>query len=366
MALATSSRMKLIDRYLASAIAISTLLVLAVLMALFSFIQFVDTLGDVGKANFQLADAVRYVLLSLPRQGYEVFPMAALLGTTLGLSALAADSELVAMRAAGVSVLRIVAAAMKVGLLLAVVAVLVGEYLVPVTERIAEQGRAAALKVRIKQQKDLGLWLRDGATYVHVGEVLPDLSLLRVDIYEFDAGDRLVRHVRAARGSYNNDNNDARWQLADVRESAIDVQQVTTRRVRLQDWPTGLTPDLFKVFTVRPEALSVPQLYQYMRHLDQNRQNTGPYALAFWQKLVSPFSTVVMMVVAIPFVFGLQRSGGVGARLFSGIVLGLAFFVVSRGFGYFGLLYGVPAVLGATLPTLLFFGFALVMLRRVR
>lgn len=354
--------MKLIDRYLASAIAISTLLVLAVLMALFSFILFVDTLGDVGKANFQLADAVRYVLLSLPRQGYEVFPMAALLGTTLGLSALAADSELVAMRAAGVSVLRIVGAAMKVGLLLAVVAVLVGEYLVPGTERMAEQGRAAALKVRVKQQKDLGLWLRDGATYVHVGEVLPDLSLLRVEIYEFDARDRLVRQVQAARGYYDTTG----WKLAEVRESVIDAQQVTTRRARLQDWPTGLTPDLFKVFAVRPEALSVPQLYQYMRHLDQNKQNTGPYALAFWQKLVSPFATVVMMVVAIPFVFGLQRSGGVGARLFSGIVLGLAFFVVSRGFGYFGLLYGVPAVLGATLPTLLFFGFALVMLRRVR
>ena len=354
--------MKLIDRYLASAIAVSTLLVLAVLLALFSFILFVDTLGDVGKASFQLADAVRYVLLSLPRQGYEVFPMAALLGTTLGLSALAADSELVAMRAAGVSVLRIVAAAMKVGLLLAVVAVLVGEYLVPVTERMAEQGRSAALKVRIKQQKDLGLWLRDGATYVHVGEVLPDLSLLRVDIYEFDASDRLVRQVRAVRGHYSATG----WQLADVHESAIEAHQVTTRRARLQDWPTGLTPDLFKVFTVRPEALSVPQLYQYMRHLDQNKQNTGPYALAFWQKLMSPFATVVMMVVAIPFVFGLQRSGGVGARLFTGIVLGLAFFVVSRGFGYFGLLYGVPAVLGVTLPTLLFFGFALVMLRRVR
>lgn len=354
--------MKLIDRYLAAAIAVSTLMVLGVLMALFSFIQFVDTLGDVGKANFQLADALRYVLLSLPRQSYEVFPMAALLGTTLGLSALAADSELVAMRAAGVSLLRIVGAAMKVGLVLAGIAVLIGEYLVPVTERMAEQGRAEALQIRIKQQKDLGLWLRDGPTYVHVGEVLPDLSLLRIDIYEFDAGDRLVRHVRAARGSFNAPG----WQLSDVRESRIGDQRVTSRRARGQEWPTTLTPDLFKVFTVRPEALSVPQLYQYIRHLDQNKQNTGPYALAFWQKLVSPFATVVMMVVAIPFVFGLQRSGGVGARLFTGIVLGLAFFVVSRGFGYFGLLYGVPAVLGATLPTLLFFGFALVMLRRVR
>lgn len=354
--------MKLIDRYLAGAIVVSTLLVLGVLMALFSFLQFVDTLGDVGKADYELADAVRYVLLSLPRQGYEVFPMAALLGTTLGLSALAADSELVAMRAAGVSVLRIVAAAMKVGLLLAVVAVLIGEYVVPRTERLAEQGRADALKIRIKQQNDLGLWLRDGPTYVHIGEVLPDLSLLRVDIYLFDSGERLVRHTRAARGFHDGSG----WRLSDVRESAIDRQRVTSRRAPQQDWPTVLTPDLFTVFTVRPEAQSVPQLYQYIRHLEQNKQNTGPYALAFWQKLVSPFATVVMMVVAIPFVFGLQRSGGVGARLFTGIVLGLAFFVVSRGFGYFGLLYGVPAVLGATLPTLMFFGFALVMLRRVR
>lgn len=354
--------MRILDRYLAGAILTNTLLVLGVLIALFSFILFVDTLGDVGKADFQLGDAVRYVLLSLPRQAYEVFPMAALLGTTLGLSALAADAELVAMRSAGMSVLRIVGAAMKVGLVLAVFAVLVGEYLVPETERLAEQGRAEALKIRIKQQQDFGLWLRDGPAYVHVGEVLPDLSLLNVDIYEFDARDRLVRQVRAARGRHD----PPHWRLEDVHESRIDEQGVQSRRLRGQDWATILTPDLFKVFTVRPEALSVVELYRYIRHLEGNRQNTGPYALAFWQKLVSPFATVVMMVLAIPFVFSSQRSGGVGARLFTGIVLGLAFFVVSRGFGYFGLLYGVPAVLGAVLPALLFFGLALVMLRRVR
>lgn len=358
--------MKILDRYLAISILTNTLLVLGVLLALFSFIQFVDALGDVGKQNYQLADAVRYVLLSLPRQAFEVFPMAALLGTTLGLSALAADAELVAIRAAGVSVLRIVGAAMKVGLVLAVFAVLAGEFLVPETERIAEHGRAKALQIRIKQQKDFGLWLRDGPAYVHVGEVLPDSTLLRadilqVDIYQFDENDRLRLQTSAKRGRFE----DNRWWLSEISESWLAENRVQSRRLREQEWSSTLTPDLLSVFKVRPEALSVLHLYRYISHLEQNKQNTGPYALAFWQKLVAPFTTVVMMVLAIPFVFGQQRSGGIGARLFTGIVLGLAFFVVSRGFGFFGLLYGIPAVIGALLPTLLFFGLALAMLRRV-
>jgi len=356
--------MRIIDRYLATNILTSTLLVLAVLMALFSFIQFVDALGDVGKRDFQLADAVRYVFLSLPRQAHEVFPMAALLGTTLGLSALAVDSELTAMRAAGVSILRIIGAAMKVGMLLALIAVAIGEFLVPESEQLAERGRAEALKIRIKQQNDQGLWMRDGQAYVHVGEVLPDLTLLNIDIYRFDKEYRLERHINAQRGNF--DAKEGRWVLNEVSESTLSENRVRSQRLREQSWESTLTPELFSVFTVRPEGLSLIQLYRYISHLELNKQNTGPYALAFWQKLNAPFATVVMMVLAIPFVFGLQRSGGIGARLFTGIVIGLAFFVVSRGFGYFGLLYGVPAILGALLPTLLFFGATLVLLRRVR
>lgn len=354
--------MRILDRYLASSILTNTLLVLAVLLALFSFIQFVDALGDVGKRNYQLGDAIRYVFLSLPRQAYEVFPMAALLGTTLGLSALAVDAELVAIRAAGVSVMRIVGAAVKVGLALAVAIVLIGEFVVPETERMAEQGRANALKIRIKQQNDFGLWFRDGQAYVHIGEVLPDLSLLRVDIYEFDENDRLRLQTTAKRGHLDGDH----WRLTGVSESWLSRDRVQSRSLAEKDWGSALTPDLLSVFTVRPEALSALHLFRYIRHLDQNKQNTGPYSLAFWQKLLSPLATVIMMVLAIPFVFSLQRSGGIGVRLFTGIVLGLAFFVISRGFGYFGLLYGIPAPLGAGLPVLLFFGLALVMLRRVR
>ena len=354
--------MKILDRYIATSILTSTVLVLGVLLAFFSLLQFVDALGDIGKGSYRLIDAMRYVVLSLPRQAVEVFPMAALLGTTLGLAALAADAEIVAIRAAGVSLLQIVGAAVKVGLVLATISVLTSEFVVPETERFAEQGRASALKIRIKQQKDFGLWLRDGQTYVHVGEVLPDLTLLRVDIYQFDEKDQLRLQTSAKRGYLDG----KQWRLTGVSESWLSQNRVQSRRASEQVWDSALTTDLLSVFTVRPEALPVLHLYRYISHLEMNRQNTGPYALAFWQKLLAPFVTVVMMVLAIPFVFGLQRSGGIGAHMVMGIMLGLAFFVVSRGFGYFGLLYGIPAVIGAALPALLFFGLALVMLRRIR
>ncbi len=353
--------MSILDRYIGRSILASTLLVFVVLTALFTFIKFVDALGDLGKASFGLYEVVRYVVLSLPRQAGELFPMTALLGATLGLSSLAADSELIAMRAAGVSLARLVGAVVKVGMVLVVLAVIVGEVVAPVTEDMAERGRSSALQVSVRQQKDSGLWVRDGQMFVHLGEVLPDLSVLRINIYVFDTSNHLRLQTSAQRGRYEHDV----WRLEDVRQSRLDNGRVRVRQINADEWVSELTPDMLKVFAVKPEGLSIWRLYRYIQHLEQNKQDTGRYNLAFWNKLMSPVAAAVMMVLAVPFVFSQMRSSGVGSRLMIGIMLGLAFYVISRGFGYFGLLYGVPPALGAVVPTLLFLGFAAWMLRRV-
>ena len=144
--------MNILDRYIGRSILTSTLLVFAVLTALFTFIKFVEAMGDLGKASFGLYQVVRYVLLSIPRQASEMFPVTALLGSILGLSSLAADSELIAMRAAGVSLARLVGSVVKVGILLVLIAVIVGEVIAPVTEDMAERGRSTALQVSVRQQ----------------------------------------------------------------------------------------------------------------------------------------------------------------------------------------------------------------------
>jgi lipopolysaccharide export system permease protein len=255
---------------------------------------------------------------------------------------------------------RIIGAAVKVGLAFAVVTVLIGEYIVPWSESQAHAGRAQAL-ARGMQKKVSGLWLRDRNTFVNVGEVLPDLSLLKVRIYSFENGIDLRQQTRARRAIHTDENG---WMLEDVQESQVDPRAIVARQVHDKRWETDLTHDIVGVFTVRPEGLSMQHLVRYIDHLKQNGQSTERYRLALWQKALMPVAVIVMMLLATPFVFGPVRGGALSRNIFLGVMLGLAFILISRLFGHFGLLYGLPPIVGAALPVLLFLGVALSLLRK--
>lgn len=351
--------LSLLDRHIGRGIFVSTLLVLGVLFALSLFIVLVRAMPDFGKFSFGLPELLHYVILSQPRQLYELFPIIVLIGAIMGLSVLALNSELIAMRAAGVSVSRIVGSAMKAGLVFVIAGVLLGEYVVPFAESLAQRERAKALHESL-QQRSSGLWLRDGETFVNIGEVLPDLSLLRVNIYRFEDSTRLRSQTYAARARLE----DEGWRLEDVRQSLVEDNNVQFQQGRTQPWNTALTHDVVSVFAVVPEGLSIQQLWRYIEHLRQNNQETEHYQLAFWQKIFMPLATAVMVLLATPFVFRPVRSGGLGSRVFLGIMLGLAFVVLNQIIGYFGLLHGLSPMLSALAPILLFLGLALVLLRR--
>ncbi len=350
----------LLDRLIARHVLYSTLLVLNVLVALAIFIIFIDGLKDYGKASFGAFALIKYVILRQPLQVYDLSPIATLIGTIMGLSTLALNSELTAMRAAGVSVARIVGATMKIGLVFALVIFLVGEYVVPAAENLAQTGRAKALATAL-QQKGTGIWLRSGSSFVNIGEVLPDLSLLRINIYDFDGHSHLRMQTAAKHARYEG----GKWRLDDVRESVIVGREaVQTRDVPEEDWQTALTPDVVSVFAVDPDSLSIQQLHYYIGHLEMNNQDSRNFQLVFWQKIFMPLATLVMMLIATPFVFRHIRSGGMSSRVFIGISMGLIFVIFDQSMGYFGLLYALPPVAGALLPIVVFFLLGLYLLRR--
>ena len=355
--------MEILDRYIGRTILGQALVVMLVLVGLFTFVRFLDELGDIGRGSFTLWEAVKYIALTTPRLVYELFPMVALLGSILGLSVLANDSELVVMRASGVSTMQIARAALKMGGFFVVISMLVGELVAPHTETWAERGKAEAMHKGVKQQTSFGLWMRDNLSYVNVSEVLPDLTLLRVKMFEFDENKRLRSLVEAREGRFR----EGAWNLTGVKQTLVHPEDEIAEAQTLDSavWRTEVTPKIFSVFLISPDQLSMRQLGQYIRHLSENNQKTDAYELAFWDKVVLPLSTAVMVVLAIPFVFANLRSGTLGRSLFTGIMVGLGFYAANKGFGYVVLAYGFPPLLGAALPVIGFLIVAVYMLRRM-
>ena len=353
--------MKILDKYIGKIIIHYTLMVFAALVGLFAFVTFIDQLADVGTGTYGLLDAMLYVFLTIPRTIYDLFPMATLLGAILGLSSMAVDSELIVIRSAGVSTTRLVGSVLKVGGLLAIIALIIGELISPFSETMALRSRAEAMQEHIKQQGDFGLWMRDQQSYVSVGEVLPDLSVLNLKIFEFDKNGRLRSIVAAKQGRFDNE----RWRLEELKQTLIESEQADTREVTSAYWRTSVTPKILSVFLIRPDQLSGWQLHRYINHLQTNNQNTRAYELAFWDKLITPLATAVMMILAIPFVFRQIRSGGFGQSLFAGIMLGMGFYILDKGFGYFVLVYELSPFMGAILPILLFSILGMYLMKRV-
>lgn len=348
-----------LDLYIGRRILMSTLLVLSVLLAMFMFFSLLDALPQYGVGNFGVYELLRYVVLSQPRKIYELFPVATLIGTLIGISALALTSELVAIRAAGVSVLRIAGAALKTAALLIAAALVLGELIMPVADNEAALGRAQALSMSL-QKKSTGLWLRDDDSFVNIGEVLPDLTLLRVTVYRIDERLHLNERLYAERAEFRRDH----WALDGALASRFDGERLTLIGAASDYWQTRLTPDMVNMFTVRPEMLSIWQLNRYIDHLSANGLDTGQYSLLMWRKLLLPLTMIVMVLLAVPFAMGHARSGGMGTRVFLGIMLGLGFEVLHYSMGYLALLYDVAPALGAFAPIAAFFALALYLLRR--
>lgn len=358
--------MKIIDRYIGRTMLGSVAATLTVLLGFYAFLSFIGEVEDVGKGEYDLYRAVEYILLSLPRQAFELFPAAALIGTLMALGALAANNELTVLRAAGVSSAQIVGSVMKTGALLMLCVLVLGETGAPLAEQEAQARRAEALSgemsVRaVGMEGATGLWVRDQGDFIHIGGLLPGFNLRDVEVYDFGPERRLEAVIRAERGHYR----DGEWVLENVQESRLDGEGVTRNDHVRRTWEAGIDPSLLRVVAVRAEHLSSIGLYRYIDYLERNDIDAARYRNAFWLKVTIPPATAVMVFLAIPFVFGSLREQSAGARVVLGVAVGILFYLVNQLFQHLGLVYGIPPALTAVLPTLVFLGIALWLFRRV-
>lgn len=348
--------MKVLDRYLAHEILGGTLLVFSALIVLFAFFDLIHELGDLGKGNYRLLQVLAYVLLTIPGHIYELFPIAALIGSLYALVQLAHNSELTVMRVSGFSTPRIGLSLLRIGMLFVLVNFVVGEFVAPYSERVATQLRVRAMSSVVAQEFKSGLWMKDGSSFVNVREVLPDSTLVGIKIYEFDPNYNLRAISFASEGKHINDNS---WRLSDVEQTHFEGSSVRVTHLPQAYWNSVLNPDMLSVLLVVPEQMSAWNLYFYVRHLHENKQKTSRYEIALWSKFIYPLAVLVMMLLAVPFALYQPRAGNIGGKVFGGIMLGLAFHLLNRVFANLGLLQDWPPFFAAIFPTVFFLAVAI-------
>jgi lipopolysaccharide export system permease protein len=342
--------MRILDTYIAKTIIAGALLALMVLVSLDVFFALINQLENVGKGDFRYLDAVLYVLYTLPRRVYDLFPASVLVGSLLSLGALAGNNELVAMRAAGVSVKRIMRSAAQAGLMLLLAVALLGEFLVPVAENRAREIASRKAGINVGHADGHGLWLKDGDYIIHVGKIFPGSRLQDVYIHRIDAMKRLIFSAYAESAMPKPES----WELRNIHRTFFTADGVQNEFADTEQWSTRLSPKIFEVLNLQPSVMSARDLHAYVDYLNRNKLDSATYRLAFWLKIMTPVSCVVMLFIVLPFVFGSLRSVNSGQLLVIGILLGLGFYILIQIASRMGQIYGIPPFISATFPVICF------------
>ena len=350
--------MNIVNRYLIKETTYSILLVMAALLAMFAFFDLLQELESVGKGSYGIGKIIFFVMLSSPGHTYEIVPVAVLIGTIYSLGQFARNSELVILQVSGISIVNIGFSLLRIGLVFALITFIVGEVITPISEKTAQRMRIKAIDSVIAQDFRSGLWVKDGRNFVNVEQVLPDAQLINIHIYEFDENFQMKAINQAKTGTFNGET----WDLTDLTKTNLSKTNVKSIHLAKSQWKSLIRPELMNILLVVPEKMSAWNLYSYISHLTKNKQKTSRYEIALWAKVVYPMASLVMVLLALPFGFLQQRSGGVANKLFAGVLLGILFQVLNKVSLHLGLLNDWTAFSSAVMPTFIFFMAGILML----
>ena len=383
------SQMKLLfpfiyERYLAKQIYAAFGFILFALVALFLFFDILSELGSVQGA-YTLPLALLHVLLKAPSRISEIIPIAGLIGSIYVFAMLASQSEFTILRIAGLDVKRGLITLTKISIPLIVLTLIMSEWIGPYTEAKSDQIRMKAMGSTYSSQFRTGVWVKDrlrdedgtgpvrpGVRYVNVGKVDKDNEIHNIRMYEFSDSYHLLSIRSAVSGQFDET---GAWVLNDVTEtrfketkqsdplSPVFSAQIFTHPTLTLE--SEVTPQILSVLLISPEKMSIMSLGRFISHLRDNKQDAQRHSIAFWKKVIYPFTIFVMLTLALPFAYLKVRAGSVGIKVFGGIMLGMSFQLFNSLFSNVGLLGSWPALLTALTPPLLYFLLALVGLRWV-
>jgi lipopolysaccharide export system permease protein len=354
--------MKTLDRYIGISFLRSFVLIIIVLVALFSFLELVSQLDDVGKGNFRIPDVLVFICLTMPRRMLDLMPISTLLGSIVALGLLADHGELLAMQAGGMSTRRICWSMLAAGTFAILLTGMLAEMVVPPLDQLARKRRALAISGTGITLTKQGFWARRGFTFIHVGKILYGGLAADLDLFETDEKGRLKAFTHAREASIQQND---QWVLKDITQKNFTDQGISTQHTPRLILHSFLSSDQVNVLELPADSLSSVDLYRYIEALRESGQNADRYALALWRKLSVPLTTGAMVLLSLPFIFGSTRLVTAGKRIMTGSFVGIVFYFADQLIVHLGLLLSLTPVITAMTPVTLISSIALWQLRKV-
>ena len=355
-------KMNVLTFYIGREILKGSLITMLILLTIFNLFTLADELKDIT-GNYGLKQVFYYVGLTSPTVLYQLVPASALIGSLFVLGNMGNNRELVAMQAAGLSVLGIIKAVLLAGLALVTISLLTGEFIAPVSEKLAQNIKASALNDNVLMNSKYGVWLREGSSFINIRQAGDNGALADVSIYDLNEDRHLFRTVHADKAIYLGQKT---WKLVNVKESIISTQQTQITQEAERVWKSSIAPNLLKIVVVDPNNLSLYDLAMYIKFLRANHQQSHTYEVAFWGRAISPLTTFIMMLVSAPFVIGIHRGVSVASRIMIGVTIGMGFNILDKIINHVGLIYNLDPPLMATFPSLAVLSAVLYSLKKAR
>ena len=353
--------MNLLSQYLLRTILASTALVLVVLLALAGLFDFIAELDDI-KGDYQTPQAILFTVLRLPNLAFEMLPVAALIGSLLGLGALAGNSEIIVMRSAGYSVRRLAGMVAVSGFVLLIFTGLLGEFIGPPLDFYARDMR---MEARYQKDDDLGndTWVKDGPVYLHLERVNAEFEFGSIYLFRFNEDNELTSIALAENSGIDEDDN---WILENLRETNFsdDGVQVVQSSVSVESFEVNA--ELLGSSLAKPLSLSARGLLVYIDYLKRNNLDASQYESEIWYRASRTLTVLIMPILSLSFVFGSLRSGGAGGRLMIGVVVGLAYYLASETLANSGQVFKLDPAIVNWLPFVVLCAITTIALARIR
>ena len=354
--------MTILDRYIGLALARSALLVMLILLPLFTLLDLVQQLDDIGTGNYGLVDALIYEAFLMPSYLLSLAPFTALLGTSMALGGLAHTNELTAMQASGISILRIGLATLKSVALFILFAIVIMEWVAPPLYQQAVKQQSIALSggnILIEKQ---GSWIHQGNQFTYIRNIHKGHTLANIHIFEFDPGTQQLNFYLHANRAEIKDRK--QWLYKDLTLKDYAGKDVVTLHEAELLRKSYLTERQLRILELPIDSLPPSGLYQYLKYLRVSEQTTERFEMVFWQKAIFPVTVTIMMLCSFPFVFGSLRTSSAGKRIVLATITGISFQLVSQLLVNLGLMLDISPLLTTLMPIVVIVILGAVLMRR--